>query len=129
MSGLITERQTDTSVGAVRAIMLGSAAAFAVAAAIHFGVLIEGHRHLEAARAETVIACVLVAGFALTWAPRWARRAAIGSQAFAVLGVLVGLFTIAIGVGPRTVPDIAYHVAILAVLAAGLRFAMRLPAH
>jgi hypothetical protein len=47
-------------------------------------------------------------------------RATIGAQAFAVLGVLVGLFTIAVGVGPRTVPDVAYHLGILAVLVAGL---------
>jgi protein-S-isoprenylcysteine O-methyltransferase Ste14 len=52
--------------------------------------------------------------------PPWALRAAIAAQAFALLGVLVGLFTIAIGVGPRTAPDLAYHAGILVVLAVGL---------
>ena len=67
----------------------------------------------EAGTAETVIAVVLVAGLALTWiaSPR-PRRAAIGAQAFAILGALVGLFTIAVGVGPRTILDVAYHLGI-----------------
>jgi hypothetical protein len=37
-------------------------------------------------------------------------------KGFALLGTLAGLFTIAIGVGPRTVPDLVYHATILAVL-------------
>lgn len=52
-------------------------------------------------------------------------QAAIGAQAFAILGVLVGLFTIAVGVGPRTAPDIAYHGGILVVLIVGLTIAVR----
>ena len=110
----------------LRSLLLFEAATFLVAAAIHFGVLVDGYGHREAGTAETVIAVVLLAGLALTWArPPWPRRAAIGAQAFAALGVLVGLFTIAIGVGPRTVPDVAYHLAILAVLVAGLVLAAR----
>lgn len=112
----------------LRSLMFFSAATFVAAAAVHFGALLEGYRHLEAARAETVIAVVLLAGLGLTWSPRgWARKAAIGTQAFAILGVLVGLFTIAVGVGPRTVLDIAYHVGILAVLGIGLGIAVRMP--
>ncbi len=38
----------------------------------------------------------------------------------ALLGTLVGIFTIAVGVGPRTVPDIAYHILIVGVLVWGL---------
>lgn len=75
-----------------------------------------------------MIAAVLLAGLALTWSRSpWALRAAIGAQAFAILGVLVGLFTIAIGVGPRTAPHIAYHLGILAVLIVGLALAVRAP--
>jgi len=47
----------------------------------------------------------------------------LAAQGFALLGTLVGLFTIIIGVGPRTVPDVVYHIAVLIVLAAGLRVA------
>lgn len=41
-------------------------------------------------------------------------------QGFALLGTLVGLFTIAVGVGPRTVPDLVFHAGIVAVLVWGL---------
>jgi hypothetical protein len=87
----------------------------------------QGYGHRQAGTAETVIAVVLLGALALTWAPSspWPRRAAVGGQAFAILGVLVGLFTIAVGVGPRTVPDVAYHVGILAVLVVGLAVALR----
>ncbi|ABC83294.1 hypothetical protein [Anaeromyxobacter dehalogenans] len=95
--------------------------AFLGAAGVHAGVLWRGHEHARAATAETVIGVVL--GLALLAAaarPRWSRRAAIGAQAFALLGTAVGLFTIAIGVGPRTAPDLAFHVAIVATLVVGL---------
>jgi heme A synthase len=108
-------------------LLLGfEAATFLAAAAVHFGLLLDGYGHRRAGTAETVIAVVLLAGLALSFAtPPGVRNAAIGAQAFAALGVLVGLFTIAVGVGPRTVPDVAYHLAILAVLAGGLAAARR----
>jgi hypothetical protein len=109
----------------LRALLLFEAATFIAAAAIHFGALLEGYGHQKAGTAETVIALMLLAGLALTWTRSGARRAAIGTQAFAILGVLVGLFTIAIGVGPRTVLDVTYHVGILAVLIVGLLTAAR----
>ena len=113
----------------IRVFLLVEAATFVLAAMIHFGALLEGYRHQQAGTAEAVIAVVLLAGLALTWSRSpWARRAAIGAQAFAILGVLVGLFTIAIGIGPRTALDIAYHVGILAVLIVGLAIAVRAPA-
>jgi hypothetical protein len=40
---------------------------------------------------------------------------------------LVGVFVIIIGIGPRTVPDVVYHVTIVAVLIYGLVVAGRLP--
>jgi hypothetical protein len=40
---------------------------------------------------------------------------------------LVGILTIAIGVGPRTMPDALYHIAIVVVLVSGLVVAMRAP--
>jgi hypothetical protein len=43
----------------------------------------------------------------------------------ALLGAFVGIFTIAIGVGPRTVPDLTYHAAIVVVLVWGLIVAAR----
>ena len=63
-----------------------------------------------------MIGAALLLGLALTWLPSIGLWAFIGAQVFATFGVLVGLFTIAVGVGPRTVLGIAYHVVILAVL-------------
>ena len=74
---------------------------FSVAVLVHFGLLTGGYEHRKAAIAESVIAVVLVLGFAF------------------------GVFTIAVGVGPRTVPDIAYHIGIVVVLMVGLGVAMR----
>jgi hypothetical protein len=42
------------------------------------------------------------------------------AQTIGLLGTLVGAFTIAIGIGPRSLADIVFHVTMLAVLASGL---------
>ena len=107
-------------------VLVLEAASFAAAAAIHAGVYVGGHEHGEAQVAETVIAGVLLVAAALAWAPHpWPWRFAVAGQAFAFLGVLVGLFTIAIGIGPRTVGDVVYHLAMLPLLAAGAILASR----
>ena len=106
--------------------MLVEAATFMVAASIHAGFLIPGYEHREARIAETVIGLVLLAGAAVTWIrPASARAAGLAAQGFALLGTFVGIFTIIIGIGPRSVLDIVYHVAILAVLVWGLAVARR----
>jgi hypothetical protein len=93
---------------------------------VHSGVLIDGYEHDDARIAESVIAVVLLAGLAWSWVrPAQTREAGIAAQGFALLGTFVGLFTIAIGVGPRTALDVVYHVAIVLVLIWGLRLAMR----
>ena len=102
------------------------AAAFALAALVHFGVMVGGFQHPQARIGETVISLILVAGLAVALArPAWTARAALASQTLALVGTLIGVFTIAIGVGPRTIPDVAYHVAMVGVLAWGLRLASR----
>src|SRR5256885_1263280 len=99
-----------------------------VAALSHFGILVSGYEHRAAGTAESVIAGVLLVGLATTWVgPAFTRGIGLAAQTFALLGTLVGLFTIAIGVGPRTVPDLAYHVSIVAVLIWGLVVAKRTP--
>jgi hypothetical protein len=106
---------------AIRLFMLFEAASFVAAALVHSGVLIQGYEHQEARTAEGVIAIVLLVGAALTWVrPSWIRHVGLAAQGFALFGTLVGVFTIAIGVGPRTVPDVAYHIGIAVVLAWGL---------
>jgi hypothetical protein len=113
----------------IRVFLLIEAAAFAAAALAHSGVLVHGYEHQQARVAESLTALVLLAGFVLSWIrPAWTRQAGIVAQGFALLGTLVGLVTIAIGVGPQTAPDVAYHLGILAVLVWGLVAAARAPA-
>ena len=113
----------------IRIFMLFEAATFIAAPLIHSGVLIAGYEHHEARIAEAVIAIVLLGAVASTWIwPSWTRKVGLVGQGFALLGTLVGIFTIAIGVGPRTIPDIAYHLVIIAVLIWGLVVARRAPA-
>lgn len=114
----------------MRLLLLIEAVTFAIAASIHFGLLTTtGYEHRAAGIAESVIAAVLLVGIATSWLARtWQRYAGLAVQAFALLGTLVGIFTIVVGVGPRTLPDIAYHVAIVVLLAWGLTLAARIPA-
>src|SRR5438105_14308596 len=90
----------------VRGFLLLQIAILLSMVSIHFGLLIGGYRHRSAGTAELVIAAVLVAGLLLTWTPPpWSRRSATAVQSFGILGVLAGLSTIAIGIGPRTMLD------------------------
>ena len=113
----------------IRLFLLLEGASFVVAGLVHAGVLFDGYAHRQASIAESVIGVVLLVGCGLTWVwPARTRPIGLAAQGFALLGTLVGLFTIAVGVGPRTAPDLAYHVAILAALAWGLVVAARAPA-
>jgi hypothetical protein len=106
--------------------MTVEAVTFLLAASIHRGFLLTGYQHQAASIGESVIAFVLFIALLLTWIrPANTRLFGLFGQGFAFLGTLVGLFTIAIGVGPRTIPDVTYHALILAVLAWGLVLAYR----
>ncbi len=95
--------------------------AFAAAALTHLGVLVRGYEHQQAGIAESVIATVLFVGLMLTFIfDRATRGIGLVVQGFALLGTLVGIGTIAIGIGPRTIPDITYHIAMVVVLVWGL---------
>jgi hypothetical protein len=112
----------------IRLFLLIEGVSFLAAGLIHRGMFISGYAHQQASIAETVIAVALLIGLGLTWIwPGQTRLIGLVTQAFALLGTLIGAFTIAIGVGPRTAPDIAYHGAILAVLTLGLVIAARAP--
>jgi hypothetical protein len=113
----------------IRLFLLLEGASFVLAGLVHFGVLARGYEHGSAAIAESVIGAVLLIALGLTWAlPASTRAVGIAAQGFGLLGTLVGAFTIAIGVGPRTMPDVVYHAAILLALAWGLIVAARAPA-
>ena len=110
----------------IRLFLLVEFIGFAAAALLHSGVLIASYAHVEARTAESIIAVALLIGLGLSWTrPAWTRSVGIGVQAFALLGTLVGLFTIAIGVGPRTTLDLAFHASFVFMLVWGLITAMR----
>ena len=113
-------------INTIRLFLFLEGVSFSAAALTHFGMLVSGYEHPKARTAETVIAIVLFVGLMLTWIfPQLTRRIGVIVQGFALLGTLVGVFTIAIGVGPRTALDIAYHISIVIVLVLGLVFAGR----
>jgi hypothetical protein len=120
--------QVTSGISAIRLLLFLEGSAFALASVIHSGRLVLGYAHLQARNAEAVIAMVLLGAWVLTWIrPRWFKRTSLYAQAFALAGTMVGVFTILVGVGPRTTPDIFYHIAIGLLLAWGLRFSSRLP--
>jgi hypothetical protein len=106
---------------AIRLFVLIEGLSFVTAALTHFGVLMGGYRHHPAGVAEAVIGTVLLIGLALTYFfPAAVRVIGLAIQGFALLGTLVGMYTIIIGVGPRTMPDLVYHAVIVIVLVFGL---------
>src|SRR5512146_3122111 len=109
----------------IRVFLAVEAAAFFLAASVHAGLTLHGFEHQKACIAESVIGVVLAAGLLVSFLSGQATRAAgITVQAFALLGTLVGVFTIVIGIGPRTIPDYMFHAGILIVLGVGLRAAV-----
>jgi hypothetical protein len=114
----------------IRSLMLLESMTFLAAAAIHAGLLVSGYEHREARIAETVIAVVLLAGaIVASFGPVWARRAGLVAQGFALAGTVVGIITIAIGIGPRSFADVIYHVIIVCVLIYGVTLAARARTH
>lgn len=117
-----------TATKRIRTFLLFEAIAFLAAALVHSGVLLHGYQHEQARTAESVISLALLVGLVLSWIrPERTREAGIVAQGFALLGTLVGVFTIIVGVGPQSAPDIIYHVVILAVLVWGVAVAVRAP--
>lgn len=111
-----------------RLFLLLQALGFLTAALVHAGFLAQGYQHRAAMAAETVIGVVLVLGWlAGLPAPVWSRAFALGVQGFALLGTLVGIFTMAIGVGPQSAFDVALHAGFVALLIAGLILTARAP--
>ena len=105
----------------VRGFLTMEAAIFATAVLIHTGVLMRGFEHPKASVAESVIGLVLFVGLAATVVvPAPSRTFGLAAQGFALAGTLVGLFTIAVGVGPRTALDLIIHTIMIALLVTGL---------
>lgn len=113
--------EVSSTIWTVRAFLLVEIAIFLVLASIHFDLLISGYRHRDAGATESLIAALMVAGLLLTWTPSpWNRRAAAGAQYVGTLGALVGLLTVALGIGHRTYLGLGLDGVLLLVLITGL---------
>ena len=123
-------RRNSAPSGPSDGFLLVQIAMFLVLVTIHFGLLIGGYGHPAAGTTESVIAVVLLFGLLLTWTPPpWRQRAATAAQSFGALGVLVGLFTFALGIGPRTILDLSLNLILLLTLIAGLVLTKRGAGH
>ncbi|HVS06238.1 MAG TPA: hypothetical protein VHK65_08735 [Candidatus Dormibacteraeota bacterium] len=122
---------TVRSIWMVRSFLFVQIAIFLILVLIHFGLLIGGYRHQSAGATESLIVAVLALGLWATWTPApWNQRAATAAQCFGTVGVLVGLLTIGLGIGPRTILDLSLDLVLLLVLIAGLAYplvAVRIP--
>ena len=110
----------------IQGLLLVEGVAFLGASLTHFGVLFHGLEHREASIAEAMIATVLATGLVSTiLRPRSSRLIGLAAQGFALAGTLVGVFSMVRGFGPRSTPDLIFHLGILAVLGFGLIVAFR----
>jgi hypothetical protein len=96
----------------VLVLMCAEAVSLAVVSPLHLTGLLQGGR--DAGTAEAVIGAALVWGAVsvLRSTPRW-RAVALGTTAFAIVGFAYGL---SVTSQSGTVPDVAYHSAVLPVL-------------
>jgi len=105
-------------------LMLGNAALFVFGALHHAGVRI-GPLHepviVPASIVEIICALALVWGAVavLRQSPK-AWRAALLGNLVAILGVAIGMVSLAVGAGPRTASNDLYHRIMLALAAASL---------
>ncbi|AXA38752.1 hypothetical protein [Rhizobium leguminosarum] len=111
---------------AIAILFLVETCLYATASLTHAGLVLEGHEHRQAMIAEAVISAVLLLGLiSLNLDRPWSRMAAISAQSFALLGTLVGAFTIAVGVGPQTTLDYITHAVMILLLVTGLAWLAR----
>jgi len=105
----------------VRRFLLFEAAAFLTASQIHRGTMVAGFTHRQASTAEGVIGMALLVALLAAWVRLQSTRGiGLAAQGFALVGTLVGVVMIAIGVGPRSVPDVVFHAGLIFLLVTGL---------
>ena len=124
---MTTRTVNDITTARIRRFLTVEIFGFAMASLVHFGALFPGYEHPKARIAEGVIAAVLLTGLILTLAsPSRVRAIGITVQGFALLGTLVGVFTIIIGIGPQSVPDVVFHICIASLLLWGIVTTVRM---
>lgn len=112
----------------VRVLVVFDTVTFLAASLLHLGAriplgftVLEEPRIVPAAIVEGLAGLALaVSAYAIFTSMTWARPVALVAQAFALSGVLLGIWALAMGGGPRTELNDLYHRLILLALLAGL---------
>ena len=123
----ITPRQVAVAT-VVRVLVVFETVAFLLAALLHLGAripvgfaILATDRILPAAIVEGLAGLVFaVSAYAVFTRTTWAWPVAIVAHAFALAGILLGMWAIAAGFGPHSVLNDTYHRVMLVVLLAGL---------
>lgn len=109
----------------LRWILAAAALSLFVVAAVHAGLVIPGPFD-EAAVYEASVGVVLTIGLGLTFVgPTVARWGGITALVIALVGASIGMYMAIRGIGPNSVPDMVYHVALIAFLLTGIVVAWR----
>jgi hypothetical protein len=116
-----THSQSAIVITAIRALLVFEATTFLVAASVHLGATLPlgvGEPRILPAAIVEGLAGVFCAGGALAVIMRkpWAWYAALAANLFALFGVTLGILALAIGYGPSTSLNGAYHRVMLGVL-------------
>lgn len=101
-------------------VMLVEAVSFAVAAVVHLGhriALVPGEPATGTAVVELIIGGLLALGaLAVLAGALRARLFGFLVTLLAIVGVIYQLVAISLGTGPRTIPDLGFDIAMMAVL-------------
>jgi hypothetical protein len=103
----------------ISVLMVGEALTFLLAALLHLGIPLgfSEPRIIPAAIVEGLCGLLLAgSAYAVFVRTRLAWGAALAAHLFAVAGVLLGIISLALGLGPSTVVNTIYHRVILGVL-------------
>ena len=94
----------DRQLFQTRTFLFAEALAFTVAALIHAGLPVEEYGHPDAIIFESVLAGILFLGYSLIrYDQSWTRRIGIAVQGIALLGTVIGRFSIIAGAGPTII--------------------------
>jgi hypothetical protein len=107
-----TTRSSTTIVTVISVLMVGEALTFLLAALLHLGIPLgfSEPRIIPAAIVEGLCGLLLaVSTYAVVTRTRLAWGAALAAHLFAVAGVLLGIASLALGLGKSTVANTIYH--------------------
>lgn len=88
---------------------------FGAASLVHAGASSADYAYIGTAMAEALVCAILILGILASILRFWPPR----TVALTAQGAVLGVVTIAIGIGPQTRPDHIFHAILLVVLALG----------